>query len=133
MDINALKINKNKSEDGIWFLVENDFYLRVGRTGTKKYESLAVKLRNKNKQAFDSGNATPEQSRKVIAKLLSETVIFDWKGLKDAGKEISFDKDLCYKILVSEDTSWIADRVIEFASDLTNYRNDEIEEEAKKS
>lgn len=76
------------------------------------------------------GNVSPHKLVEIYSDVVLDTVLEDWRGLGQNGKEIKYSKDKAQKLF--RDYPPLLDEIIECASEQGNFRQAEVEEAAEK-
>lgn len=119
-DTYDLYIGVNNKGDDIIFV--------IGRVGSVEHEKLTRKL---SKQ-FERARRNKDRFRKLLTEVMAKTLILDWVGLlDDAGKKVPCTYE--NKMQVLTDYQEISALVAEAASETSNFRDDEEEEETEKN
>lgn len=104
MDILATYRTDEKLEnEGKWFPVSKDASLLVARSGNQKYLEL---LREKMKEAqldLASGPEADQLAEQIVISVMAETVLLDWKGVTEAGKDVPYSHTKALEYLKVKD------------------------------
>ncbi|WP_373081177.1 hypothetical protein [Zhongshania sp.] len=122
-DLRLTPVTEETSRKGIWA----PYYgakLRIARMNSPAF----INHFNRLMRAHKSQKHIPEEtSNDIMCQCLSKHVLVDWEWEVN-GEKIPYSKDNAYSLLFNDTDA--RDFVVEFASDLTNYL-EEQEEEAK--
>lgn len=136
MDINTLATDTDATENGIWFYLDSEESsgFLIARLGNAKYRVAAAKHIGPHAQAMTRGALKIDTQDRLLAKVLAETVILNWKGItqgvdtKGEPKPFKYTKEACEAFLVEPKYQDLVKQLIEFANESANYRLSEIRE-----
>lgn len=125
--------SKSYEEEGKWFDLGPDSAIQLLYMGSEKvrrsYENLMRPYAQRQKLGLE---LTEEESRKVNAKFLSETLVLSWRGIKDKeGKEIKYSKEAVNAL--TEALPRFTALILKIATDDTNFEKSAVEEEVGNS
>ena len=52
------------------------------------------------RQRLESGQVDDNKSAGIMAKVMADTILLGWKGLKEDGEEVLYSKEECVRVLV---------------------------------
>jgi hypothetical protein len=133
MDLTALKLDLSKEIEGIWFSIDKDTELCIARMHNPNFNKLFEKLANPYRQSARKGFLADEKADEIMNRVIAETVLLDWKGLKSDGKNVPYSVEKAIEILSNPQLSSFKELVVDISSTESNYRNEEIQETEKKS
>lgn len=124
MDLNQVfGTDKTLEEEGVWIDMSDTSSIKIARLNNPAFKQQASKLSKKNKIVDNFSNVRDES----LIKLVSETILLDWKEIKDDGKTIPYSKENAFNLLKKYND--FVDYVVEQANDIENFRKKEIEED----
>lgn len=123
--------NKEKAEEGIWEDFGDGAGLLIASSHNKKFQKMFRKIPAGLRAQMNSGSLPDDISRGIMAGIFAETLLLGWKKLSDAGKELTYSKEVAKEFLLKYPL--FANFVWEQAEDQSRFRDEEIEEEAKNS
>ena len=130
MNIYSLKIDENKVNDGVWCQAFGAEFL-IRRLKNKDAQSMLNKLLKPHKAAQRHGTLKDEVLTDIMVKVISETVLMDWKSVEDQkGKEIPFNPENAYKLL--SEIEPLRETILEFAQDQDLFKV-EFDKESEKN
>ncbi len=90
------KVDKEKSEEGVWIAYANGFRIKMTRVGCPAYkEYMASRLKVHARGAEDS-----DISDDLVKDAMAETIIKDWENLLDGEKkQIPYSKETARQLL----------------------------------
>lgn len=128
MDINTFATDTVAAENGIWFYLdsEEETGFLIARFGNPKYRLSAAKHLGPHAQAMKRGALKLDTQDRLLAKVLAETVILDWKGLSRGGKPLKYSKEACEAILIEPKYVDLVKTLVDFSNEAEHYRLEEI-------
>lgn len=136
MNLDAYKSNTNATENGAWFYINADETagFLVARLGCKGYRRAHEKhLGEHTKQPNHRPTANRaaseiEQDRQdgSMIKVISESVVRDWKEIEIDGKSVKYSVEACIKLLGDPAYIDLLNAIIDFSKEAENFRASEI-------
>jgi len=133
MDINNIKIDVDRQANGVWVDIDDETSLCVARMNNPDFNRLVERLSKPYRYGFRKGLLEDEKANEILEKVLAETVLVGWRGLKRDGVEIEYSAEEAYKILKDPAMVGFKELVVDIASDEANFRTREIVDSSKKS
>lgn len=97
MDLNSIKIDKQKMSEGVWVDCGDGLRLKLASTQSPEYKAFLVK---KLRRARRGGvGAMIEITAQVTTEALAEYVIRDWEGLTQNGEPVQYSKQMAKRLL----------------------------------
>lgn len=131
MDFKNVKTDTKLSEAGVWIEHDDETSFLVARSGNKKFNALFNKMIAPYRQQFERGKLNNDKQVEIMCKCMSETILLGWEGLTMDGKELVYSKDQAYELLSMEGADEFRDLIMAYSMDAENFRQEEIEEQAK--
>lgn len=128
LDLNLPAIDDGFSIDGKWIEYDEKISFLIARTNTPGYSLAMRKMHKKYARQIETANLTDVKAITLMADLMTEFILLDWKGLSNGGKKFVYDKDNCRALLVDKKYFELRDWVYVQASELENFR---LEKEKK--
>ena len=100
MELKDFKTDKDKEKDGVWEDLGDECSVLVARYGNQAMVNAYRRYPRVLRQRLESGQVDDDKSATVMAKVMADTILLDWKGLKEDGKEVVYNKEECVRILV---------------------------------
>lgn len=125
------KIDEDLSENGVWIEIDDEgFELKICSITNSKTKALAAKYvigdKAKNKFGSKTNELNYDKLEEKWDEIIAETIIKDWKGLKDNGQELKYSKETCLTILKDYPTFKL--NILELSQDVSHFEKKEIEE-----
>lgn len=126
------------SKDGVWHRIDEETQIKVAKARNENFKKRAFELFNENKIELFSktGKFTDLDERKLMSQLIAETILIDWKGVKDQdGKEVKYTPEIGAQVLANPEMGDFLELVQTCAENEEAYRKavlEKVEEQAKK-
>ena len=128
MDLNEHRLDENKEIDGVWVPLDTTTEIKVARflnTNHRKYINKAMEPYRKLNRA---GKVPEDVSEKIEIEAIAKTILLDWSGLTEKGKEVKYSTEEAVRILSNKKYSWFLDFVRETANDMELYNEEVVAE-----
>ncbi len=132
-DLKEFTTDEVKELEGVWvyFDTEETQGVLVARAWNENFMKAFRKFPRGFQSRARMGTLDTKTDRRVWHKLLSETVLLDWKGISDEGKIIKYDTKAAAEKLSKY--KGFATFVWEAASEEQLYHDEQTEEDEKNS
>ena len=126
------------SKDGVWHRIDEETQIKVAKARNENFKKRAYELFNENKIEMFSrtGKFTDLDERKLMSQLIAETILLDWRGVKDQdGKEVKYTPEIGAQVLANPEMGDFLELVQTCAENEEAYRKavlEKVEEQAKK-
>jgi len=104
--------------------------LIIARAG-QNYSAALAKAMRPHRREITKGTLSEDAAASVLAKVISEHLIKGWTDFVIEDKEVKYSKAVAVQLMLEDPDC--REFVLDFASDMTNYLEDEIENTAGKS
>ena len=129
MDVKkAFRTNEKKEIEGIWIQLDDKAAIKVARAGNPKFQRLFQKLTKPYRQAIRTGSLSEDVARKILIECMAETILLDWKGFEENGKEIKYSKEKSIEYLNIKD---FRDFVAQCSEDFSLFKDEEDKQAEK--
>ena len=128
MDISSLKRDQGKINSGEWVSdipQMGNVRLKVRGLRSEAYKQALRRLMAavpREKRDRD-GSALPAAIEDCVHRAVHETILLDWDGFTDEGKQVRYNRDLAFKWLTDPAFSAFADAVLWAAGVVDNGRS----------
>ena len=130
MDINELISDKQKEEEGVWFVLSATSEIKLARIGNPQYTAYMNKLLAPYKNHRMAQKDLPENLKiELSIKAIVETIIKDWKGFTENGEPFPYSKENALRLL--NESRDFCDLVASLASEATEYRKSALDAASK--
>ena len=122
MDLNkAFGTDKNLEENGVWITIDDTSAVHIARFKNKKFLTKARAYMRKHRAYVELNGDLPDE---VNRKLVAETILLDWKGIKDEGKDVKYSQEAACKIF--EKYPDFLESIVDISKDREAFRVEEI-------
>lgn len=125
-------VNNNEAEDGKWFQMGREIWLKIRRFKSKKSVKVRTALEAPYARVNRRGTQLPEDvQEEITAHHLAEGIVADWKGIYDkSGQPVPYTKENAFAFISDPLLREFRDRIAEISIDINNYIDDkEVDEE----
>ena len=133
MDLRKFASNATKEREGVWIDLDETTKVKIARMDNPAFKKAMQRELGPYKQAVRSGTLSEQQSEKIMAKVLAETILVDWKGMTEEGKELAYSVDEAQRILSAPHLQDFRKMVVSFSEDAALFREAELEDAEKNS
>lgn len=131
MDLDKARLDTGKTTYGVWVELDGETSLRIAQWLNPHHARYVQKLLDPYKRAINMGTLDDETSERLEVDALAETVLLDWKGLKEGGKELPYSKQTAVRLLSDPSLSWLLSFVKQQAQDTANFRKEVEDKEVE--
>ena len=131
MDLREFKTDKSKEEDGVWESLGDECSVKVARYGNPAMLRAYRKYPRVLRQRLENGQVDDDKSAAVMAEVMADTVLLDWKGLKEDKKNVPYNRENCIRVL--KEYPDFRGMVFEIANEAQLYHEEGVGETAKNS
>jgi len=94
-------VNQNLETEGVWENLGDGAHLLVARAGNDNWNAEYQRIPRTIRRKIENPPKVSEQFRdEKICELMANTILLDWRGLADEGKEIKYSKENAKKLLL---------------------------------
>ena len=113
---------------GVWATFGEGKF-KIAHTNNMVFQRELTRLQSPYRKKIEKGNLDPKIQLEVMCKAMSKGLLLDWKDVGSGGKPIPFDEDTAFDVLLRN--SELREFVQDFALDLENFREEDIEDSGK--
>lgn len=129
MELKNFKTDKDKEEKGVWEELGDGCSVLIARHGNPAMLKAYSKYPRLLRQRLENGQADDEESASILSKVVADTILLDWKGLKEDGKEIAYSKEECVRVLTEYPD--VRAMILEMAQEAHLYHSKSVSKTAK--
>lgn len=119
----------NKVDEGVWKDYEGSKLL-IAHISNMKFQRALSRLQQPHRRKIEAGTIDPALNKRIVAEAMSEGVLLDWQDVKSkSGETPKYTPALGYVALMKSVD--LRDFVSEVATNLSNYRDEVVEELGK--
>jgi hypothetical protein len=135
MDLTRFKADPQLEDEGVWTSVDvgTGARIKIARIGNRRYREAMTKRLKPYRRALRNGTLDERVTEQITAEVLAETVLLDWQGLTDGGAPLTYSAEAARTLLCDTRFKDFRDLVVEMASDLELYRQQDLEDAEKNS
>jgi len=94
-------VNQNLETEGVWENLGDGAWLLVARAGNDNFNNEYNKIPRTVRRKIENPPKGSEHMRdEKICELMAKTILLDWRGLADEGKEVKYSQENAKKLLV---------------------------------
>jgi hypothetical protein len=117
--LNSLKVDPQRSNEGVWFDWTQGVRLLIARIGNASFDSRLRELMDGEKAAGNEDISRENLTMMAVA----ETVLLGWEGIEDDdGEPLEWSVETSYALLSDEALADLYKFVIIKASEVAHYR-----------
>ncbi len=131
MDLAEFKYDKKKSVEGVWVDLDNETSLLVARMNNPKYREMFQREFAKVRHSVNKKVLDEESANQIMLRCKAETILLDWKGLKENGEELEYSKETAHRVL--NESEWLNELVEEIAREQEFFKAEVEAHEGKSS
>ena len=126
LKLNVPSIDTGKAAEGVWIPYENGIEFKIARSNTPLYREAVKKIHRQHKRQIDAGTLSDSLSDSIMANLMAEHILLDWKGLKNGKEDFPYTRQNAADFLAEESYSEIREWIMVQAQDVENFRAEDI-------
>jgi hypothetical protein len=127
--------NPAKETEGVWLFLPRDYHdddgpparVLLARAGNRNYQKMVARLSRPHRHELRSGAEGVLDS--VITRAMSKTILLDWENITEYGKTIVYSQEEAFRLLSKH--QGFREMIADMASDIENFRDEELEEGEK--
>lgn len=128
MDLNQLKTDPNKTDQGTWVRIDDSTRLKLARFGSPAFQR-AFKERMGPMKKLKGKAMGEKEADEITVDIMLDAVLLDWEGITQNGEEVPFSRarEILLDPQYRDFRIWIA----ELADDIENFRVEQVEEDSE--
>lgn len=130
-DIELLRTDTQKEEDGVWMevpLFGEMLNMRIARLGNKAYERALEARQKPYVQQIRAGTLSTDIQNKILIDCVARHVLKDWRDLTKGGEPFPYSVENAVWLLTSN--SDLLNAVVKASADAEQYRAQMLEADA---
>jgi hypothetical protein len=131
LDLSTFKTDESKETEGVWEKLDEGCEVKVARWGNTRMVEFYQRYPRVIRQRIDSGQVSDARSAEILAEVIANTILLDWKGMADEGKPVKYSVEAAVKVLSTYKDFRIV--IIEIAQDFKLFHDISVGETAKNS
>lgn len=130
MEINSLKVDQKKAEEGVWFEISEKTRIKLARIGALSYKKEVERLMKPYAHQRLHNKSIPLEIREDLAiQALAKTIILDWEGFTEDGNPYPYSYENAIKLL--RESPPFAEYVTQLASSAEEFFREGVETAGK--
>jgi len=130
-DINSIKIDLKKEEDGIWIDFAAGIQLKIARARNTKYVELLRNLTEQYRKEIREDKFDAEDFANILLEVRAKTVLLDWKNIEENGKSVSYSVEKAIEYFKNPELKDFYTFVVIISENADYYKKDLIKESEK--
>lgn len=136
MDLNNVRIDPLKEAEGAWITIDDETSVKVARMFNVNYVAAlekVAKTRNispANRTSLIMGEARAgeesQEDKDALTRVIADTILLDWKGLKIDGKDVPYSPEKCFEVLANPDYLEFRRFVLTASDNAEYFRAEEV-------
>jgi len=118
----------DKESDGVWQEYEGSEF-RIAHMGNMGFQREFARLQRPYKRDIAKDRLDPSTAQKIMCQAMAKHVLLDWRNVKGKDGEVAYSTEKAYSLL--NRNSSFRRFVVDFATELDNFRAEELEEVGK--
>lgn len=115
--------DSNKETDGVWENIKGAWF-KIARAGNDNWDREYKRIPRRKRQQLENEELSDQESDELICSILAKTILVDWQGVADAGKEIPYSVENAKKLLMKYPDFRAA--IMECARDQKRFLDDTV-------
>lgn len=120
----------SECETGVWVDFEGSSFL-VAHISNMKFQRALARNQQPHRKKIESGSLDPQIHREVICKSMSEAILLDWKNVGAVSENAGIKYTPANGFVALTRNTEFRDFISEFATNLSNYRSQEVDDLGK--
>lgn len=126
MDINKFALDAKNEVEGVWKELGDGGRIKVAASNNPSFREMFRKKTEPYTDAIRRGLLDEATSEQIMLEVMAETILIDWSGITDGGKELPATKE--NKVALLKKFRPFRDLVASIADQMENFR---VKDEAK--
>lgn len=100
---------------------------KIAHISNMKFQRTVARLQQPHRKKIDNGTLDPKINKEIMCKAMAEGLLMDWRDVVDADQRpVEYTSEFGFKALMNN--LELRDFVSDFAMNLQNYRDEEVED-----
>jgi hypothetical protein len=131
-NINAVKTDLNKEENGTWIEFALGIRLKIARARNPRYQERLRELTDPHRKDIREDKADLKQMAKILKKVRAETILLDWENIEDeSGQPIPYSSEKALEFFNDNELKDFYSFVVLSSEQIDNFKKDLVEESEK--
>jgi len=116
------------TESGVWTEFSGSKFL-ITHLSSIRFQRELARLQQPHRRKIDSGTMDPQISKEIVCRAMAKGLLVDWDNVANNTGVIPYSNDAAFAALMKD--AEFREFVSEFATNLENFRQEELEEVGK--
>jgi len=121
--------DEKKEIEGVWEDMGDGFSIKIARANNPNYDKWFTRLTKGIKRQLRNDTVPEEKSRAIMIQIMAKTILLDWKGMFEDGKEVKYSEKEAVRVLTEYKD--FRTTITEMSSSITLFRMEEDEDAEK--
>lgn len=126
MDIRSFKTDATREKEGVWQSLGEGGEVLIARWNNPRCSRLFSKLIKPFRRQIDAGTMDPKKSEEILARVMAETILLDWRGFFDGNDPLEYSTETAFELL--KDVHDFRELIKSLSEDAEAYRERELED-----
>lgn len=109
-DLSDIELDLSAAEQGVEVEVGDGAFITVGRWGSHRFKQAVQKyagnklstIQNRMRTSRKMRGKQDEEAARIMAQIMAESILLDWRGIKEGGRELQYSFNEAVRILLDE-------------------------------
>lgn len=129
MDIGRAFADPQKEKEGNWVDYREDSKVKIARVGTPNFQRVYESRLKPHRRKQRDGTLSGDVENKILCEVVAETILLDWEGFTNNGKELKYSKKAAFDLLMEHID--FRNEIVELATTESSFYADYVEESEK--
>lgn len=130
-NINSIKTDISKQNDGTWVDFIMGIRLKIARARNPKYSELMRKLTENMRLDLRENKFNSEEFNVMLAKVRAHTVLLDWENIEEDGKPVPYSPEKALEYFLNPELNDFYVFVVQISESHEAYKKDLVKESEK--
>jgi len=99
-DLNKIATDGDAEVNGVWTPDLGDgLKLKIARINNPHYAREVMRFAKEHTNAFNTLDIDADEDDEALIKIYAQTILLDWEGLEEDGKEVVYSIDEAFRIM----------------------------------
>lgn len=131
MDIERIKTDIKKEEEGVWIDFAEGIRLKIARARNIKYMEYLRDLVEPVRGDIRHDKLEAESFAEILLKVRAKTILLDWKNIEEAGKPVLYSVEKAEEYFRNPELKDFYKFVVAVSENADQYKKDLIEDAEK--
>lgn len=122
---------RKEDVEGVWMTFEEGVRFLIARAGNRRFLRASDKAESPYRKQIARGKLSNEKQLEIQCRAMAEGILLGWEGIRSADGPLEYSTEAAFKVL--RYNSAVREFVFDAATEMENFRQETIDETAKKS